>query len=209
MKPSDRFSTSFFSAFFLLLLLSCHANGLLDHHKAKASFQRTNVIQGRYIVELTNPDSVSPFVNLLTATFADHVKVGQRFTHFDFNGVSFSLSSPYSRHDALLRSVFDHANVVSVYPSTRMNAPTFAPMENPGESSISKAISDVISPHHLTQVDRVHEELKHTGKGILIGIIDSGVDYYHPALGGGFGKGFKVKQYTAIVRRMATDDPFR
>jgi len=30
------------------------------------------------------------------------------------------------------------------------------------------------------------------GEGIRVGIIDSGIDYRHPALGGGFGPGFKV-----------------
>ncbi|KAI8148975.1 peptidase S8/S53 domain-containing protein [Fennellomyces sp. T-0311] len=39
--------------------------------------------------------------------------------------------------------------------------------------------------HSLTQVDRLHEA-KNTGQGIYIAIIDDGVDYMHPALGGGF-----------------------
>ncbi len=30
------------------------------------------------------------------------------------------------------------------------------------------------------------------GEGIRVGIIDTGIDYFHPALGGGFGSGFKV-----------------
>lgn len=31
-----------------------------------------------------------------------------------------------------------------------------------------------------------------TGAGVKVGIVDSGIDYMHPALGGGFGTGFKV-----------------
>lgn len=30
------------------------------------------------------------------------------------------------------------------------------------------------------------------GEGVQIGIIDTGIDYQHPTLGGGFGPGFKV-----------------
>ena len=31
-----------------------------------------------------------------------------------------------------------------------------------------------------------------TGKGVVVAVIDSGVDFHHPALGGGFGPGYKV-----------------
>ncbi|UKZ77555.1 hypothetical protein TrVFT333_005278 [Trichoderma virens FT-333] len=44
------------------------------------------------------------------------------------------------------------------------------------------------APHVLTQVDKLHAE-GYTGKGIRIGIVDSGVDFNHPVLGGCFGKG--------------------
>jgi subtilisin family serine protease len=43
----------------------------------------------------------------------------------------------------------------------------------------------------MTGVDKLHAEGT-MGKGITIGIIDSGIDYTHPALGGKFGPGNKV-----------------
>lgn len=48
--------------------------------------------------------------------------------------------------------------------------------------------TDGYAPHVLTQVDKLHAE-GFTGKGIRIGIVDSGVDYNHPVLGGCFGEG--------------------
>ncbi|KAG6820281.1 hypothetical protein H0H93_002893 [Arthromyces matolae] len=50
---------------------------------------------------------------------------------------------------------------------------------------------DTQTTHILTGVDRLHAE-GILGKGIKIGIIDTGIDYTHPALGGGFGPGYKV-----------------
>ncbi|KAF9166176.1 hypothetical protein DFQ26_008498 [Actinomortierella ambigua] len=44
----------------------------------------------------------------------------------------------------------------------------------------------------LTSVNRVHSELGLTGEGVKVGVIDTGIDYTHPALGGCFGAGCKV-----------------
>ncbi|KAJ3411267.1 hypothetical protein HDV05_002451 [Chytridiales sp. JEL 0842] len=46
--------------------------------------------------------------------------------------------------------------------------------------------------HSLTGVNEAREKLGLTGKGIRVAVIDTGVYYLHPALGSGFGKGFKV-----------------
>ena len=46
-------------------------------------------------------------------------------------------------------------------------------------------------PHLMTGVDKLHNEGL-IGTGVKIGIIDTGVDYTHPALGGCFGPGCKV-----------------
>jgi len=43
----------------------------------------------------------------------------------------------------------------------------------------------------MTGVDKLHAQ-GFTGKGIKIAVLDTGIDYTHPTLGGGFGAGFKV-----------------
>lgn len=43
----------------------------------------------------------------------------------------------------------------------------------------------------MTNVSKLHA-LGIMGKGVQVAIIDSGVDYNHPALGGCFGSGCKV-----------------
>ena len=54
----------------------------------------------------------------------------------------------------------------------------------PGDSDINVSLK-------MSGVDEVHK-LNITGNGVKVAVIDSGIDYRHPALGGGFGSGFKV-----------------
>jgi subtilisin family serine protease len=57
---------------------------------------------------------------------------------------------------------------------------------------------DTYSPHVAVQIDKLHNE-GITGKGIKIGIVDTGVDYNHPALGACFGKGCVVSYGADLV----------
>ncbi|MEJ2495240.1 MAG: S8 family serine peptidase, partial [Ignavibacteriaceae bacterium] len=45
---------------------------------------------------------------------------------------------------------------------------------------------------HQIRADIVQDSLGYKGNGILVGDIDTGIDYNNPALGGGFGLGFRV-----------------
>lgn len=47
------------------------------------------------------------------------------------------------------------------------------------------------APHVMTGVDKLHKA-GYTGKGIKVAIVDGGVDYKHPDLGGCFGEGCKI-----------------
>jgi subtilisin family serine protease len=50
---------------------------------------------------------------------------------------------------------------------------------------------DTYEVHKMGGVDLLRAE-GYTGKGLFVAIVDTGVDYNHPALGGGFGPGFKI-----------------
>src|SRR5688572_13104160 len=45
---------------------------------------------------------------------------------------------------------------------------------------------------HLIRADQLRSELGASGAGIRVGILDTGIDYDHPAFGGGFGPGHRV-----------------
>lgn len=47
-------------------------------------------------------------------------------------------------------------------------------------------------PHVQTRAADLHKQGIY-GQGVKIALIDSGVDCSHPALGGGFGKGYKIQ----------------
>ncbi|KAL4251464.1 Alkaline protease 1 [Abortiporus biennis] len=50
---------------------------------------------------------------------------------------------------------------------------------------------DTESTHILTGVDKLHAQ-NIIGTGVKIGVIDTGIDYTHPVLGGGIGPGHKI-----------------
>jgi len=42
------------------------------------------------------------------------------------------------------------------------------------------------------RADIVQDSLGYSGEGVLVGVIDTGIDFNHPALGGGYGPGYRV-----------------
>ncbi|KAJ3076949.1 hypothetical protein HDU98_010224 [Podochytrium sp. JEL0797] len=98
-----------------------------------------------------------------------------------------------------INSACDEAShVVTVADAVSYQAVTTRGRPSPFTTGISGANSttpwthttDAI--HQMAGVDKARYQLGLSGKGIKVGIIDTGVYYLHPALGGGFGPGFKV-----------------
>ncbi|POR33940.1 Subtilisin-like serine protease PR1C [Tolypocladium paradoxum] len=59
------------------------------------------------------------------------------------------------------------------------------------EARANKTADEPFATHVMTQVDKLRAK-GITGKGVKIAVIDSGIDYTHPALGGCFGEGCLV-----------------
>lgn len=94
--------------------------------------------------------------------------VRQRFSSL-WTGFSVDMSD----EDAALLAEAD--TVVAVYPVLTFEVPPV---------STSTERPEMASALSMTGADIVQSELGHTGAGIQVGIIDTGVDYHHPDLGG-------------------------
>lgn len=159
----------------------------LQHSKFKSiDTQHTNIIPDRFLVEYTSPghdnsfsDTLDPFQPSDSTYFNRHKQTNIRTVQVDS-----------TLHNNFLSTVLDHERTVAVYPVTYISRPNS--ISNGYYNQIDKNTTERIQAHHLTQINRLHQELGLSGKGIKICIIDSGVDYNHPALGGGFGPDHKI-----------------
>ncbi|KAJ3205250.1 hypothetical protein HDU67_008940 [Dinochytrium kinnereticum] len=145
---------------------------------------------------------------------------------------NFFASKGVNRSEFAIRSQYksDLANIISVefaqpIDETILNEVTEAfdisrvqYIEKPTPLNIATEGTGKFTPesiHSLTGVNDVRQKLGLTGKGVKVAVIDSGIDYTHEALGGGFGPGFKVSfgydlvgdRYAGGVGAVADPDP--
>jgi minor extracellular serine protease Vpr len=110
-------------------------------------------------------------------------RAGARYTerrHFRklWNGLSLTASS---RDVSLLRAL---PGVKAVYPVAKVD---LHQVEGP-----PGAVADLITALSMTGVDVAQATLGLSGRRITVAVIDTGVDYHHPDLGGCFGRGCRV-----------------
>ncbi|KAL9949224.1 hypothetical protein D7B24_000443 [Verticillium nonalfalfae] len=133
---------------------------------------------GHYIVEFDAKTDVSAAVDALGKE--DGIDVVKVFDNGLFRGCT--IKAPKSTVD----SIQDKAVVAKAWQSRRMTFGEPQVQRLGGEPQLSN-----YSIHDMTGVDKLHKaNIK--GKGAIVGVIDTGINYRHKALGGGFGKGFKV-----------------
>ncbi|KAH8812518.1 peptidase S8/S53 domain-containing protein [Xylogone sp. PMI_703] len=125
--------------------------------------------------------------------------VRQKFINPDlYLGLSIQVTSPGSDDEirSQLLAIPGVTSVASVHtvavPNiTTQDTSSFSPHPPQLSSPKPGKGANLASALQMGGVDKLHN-LGIKGAGIRIGIVDTGVDYRHPALGGGFGKGHKI-----------------
>lgn len=158
------------------------------------------------------------------STLADNSIAATPLLNLDyslFKGASFTLGSG-TDEKTTLQTILSLPSVKSVHPVRAYSIPGISSFIPSGAHALSATINskssditpDTFSPHVMTGVDKLRAE-GFLGDGIKVAIVDTGIDYTHPALGGCFGDGCKVAfgtdlvgdDYTGANTPVPSDDP--
>ncbi|ETS76666.1 hypothetical protein PFICI_12053 [Pestalotiopsis fici W106-1] len=183
---------------------------------AAASRQAIKVVPGSYIVEFEDTEDSANF-------FSHASSVSETTKTYDsplFKGAAIKFND-LSTADSEAKNLLSLPSVKKVWPNRVYSLPETEVVwtGSPESGALTKRqddnTTDTFSPHVMTQVDKLRAQ-GIVGEGIKIGVIDTGIDYTHPALGGGFGPGYLVSygydlvgdDYTGYNTPVPDDDPY-
>ncbi|KAK2746505.1 hypothetical protein FQN57_003131 [Myotisia sp. PD_48] len=154
-------------------------------------------LTGGYIVEFDNGRQRSPdFYSALRDVGVEPTKRFD-FNHPFFHGSSFVVEEDQDPKD-IIEIVQGLRHVKNIWPLKQLSrepghivAKGPATIKDQPGKLIRRAEDEKWSTHVMTGVDKLHEA-GNIGEGVLVAILDTGVDYKHSDLGGGFGEGYKV-----------------
>ncbi|KJK79864.1 hypothetical protein H634G_04103 [Metarhizium anisopliae BRIP 53293] len=165
------------------------------------------VLPGTYFVELQKDADVAGFAQRVTTEANARIR-----RQIDFTPAKGKAAKPYKAVSIVLDEagkINDVASMDDVFKVHQVEVHTMGgiapssdrPKSEKKESFVGKTSkrratrralpetnTTAYPPHVMMQVDKLRSK-GITGKGIKIGMIDTGVDYNHPALGGCFGPG--------------------
>ncbi|KAI1777406.1 peptidase S8/S53 domain-containing protein [Hypoxylon cercidicola] len=149
------------------------------------------VVPGAYIVEFHDNQDADSFYGNLSAV---DLEVERRLdlSYSLFQGCSFRLkNASHNAADVVAQKISEMPQVWRVWPIRTRNVPKDEIVWVGDGATATLALKrqqesahDTFSPYVMTQVDKLQAE-GFTRAGVRIGIVDTGVDYKHPALGDG------------------------
>ncbi|KLU82745.1 minor extracellular protease vpr [Magnaporthiopsis poae ATCC 64411] len=157
-------------------------------------------VPGAFIVEFEGDYDADALVNDLRGEKLDAEK-RLNLKYKLFNGASVNVNATGDAAETAAK-LAGHQKVKRVWPVRKVSMPMDRIQSVGGGAARAQAemmarrgntayYNSSYSTHVMGQVQKLHAE-GFTGKGIRISIVDSGVDYTHPDLGGCFGPGCKV-----------------
>lgn len=156
-----------------------------------------------YILTLGIQDSLSSVLDQFTAV---GVETTRRLEFDFFKGASIQFrDSRSARREAAQLSTLP--GVKNVWPNKLYALPRDKVVwkgnhDNAGPPQQQRTgnwtTQDEYTPHVMTQIDKLRAK-NIVGKGVKIGLVDCGIDYEHPDLGGCFGPGCLVGYGTDLV----------
>ncbi|KAJ3135580.1 hypothetical protein HK101_004110, partial [Irineochytrium annulatum] len=156
-----------------------------------------DTVSGAYLFQL--PDDVADATNHVVSGLtsagvaASDITIRTVISTALFNGVSVSIPAGTSSADtdALVQSL---PGVTRVFRVNQRFRPSPIVTDS---ANVPNLPAEAI--HALTGVNEARQKYGVDGTGINVAVIDTGVYYLHPALGGGFGPGFKVSKGYDLV----------
>ncbi|KAJ0160242.1 Minor extracellular protease vpr [Colletotrichum tanaceti] len=168
---------------FALVALHLGVVAALRHPKEPSSNDEAgSVIPNSFIIEYA-PGSRSRVRRHIEARSEvdDDIKIIEEFDSSIFSGATVETVT-FTKE-----SLQELPEVVNVWVNTEIKLD----LTEPQSITLQDDPSYSSAYHSVTGVDKIHKQ-GIFGKGVKIGVIDSGIWYKHEALGGGFGEGFKV-----------------
>ncbi|KAF9890762.1 hypothetical protein FE257_005631 [Aspergillus nanangensis] len=173
--------------------------GITHVRPCSASGRSGDIVPQSYIVEFSDEHTTTDLF------LADLTKRGVPATLSNdlsfalFKGASFKVSG--HEHDArsTIQMISSMSAVKSISPVREVHLPERR-VSSAGDAGFSLADHQLRHrdldasnevPHRMTGVDKLRKE-GIIGSGIRVAVVDSGIDYKHPALGGCFGEGCLV-----------------
>ncbi|KAI9932565.1 hypothetical protein MW887_008810 [Aspergillus wentii] len=162
-------------------------------------------IAQKYIVEFSDSKTSS---TSFVSTLNDHgipASLNHDLSFALFHGGSFTLLDDNQNEETIVKQISSWSMVKKVSPVRELHQPqrdvssvAHGPLAHLSAAShglrrrATGGDEDNDYPQVMTGVDKLRQE-GYLGSGIRVAVVDSGIDYKHPALGGCFGKGCLVE----------------